>query len=102
VSIDEKPADRSSAGTERTLRIVFGWIVGVVAGAIANYGVAGLFGEHYPIVPTTFVAIVACAFAGMAIAERLGPRSTPWVAIVTAITLVVAAVLFVGPWLSMR
>jgi putative effector of murein hydrolase len=99
---DEVKREPKSAGPNRSLRIVFGWLVGVIVGVFANYGLSRMFGEGYPVVPTTFVAIVVCAFAAMAITERLGTRAMPWIAAVTALALVVAAIVFVGPWLTAR
>lgn len=52
----------------------FGWIAGVALGVLLNYGVFQLVGEGYPQVPTTFVAVVAGAFGGMALADRMGER----------------------------
>jgi hypothetical protein len=86
----------------RTTRVALGWIAGVVVGVVANYGLFAAFGDGYPLIPTTFVAVLAGAFGSMWIVDRLGPRSTPWIAGAAAVALVVMGVLFIGPWLTVR
>lgn len=67
----------ADAGTEdrrKRLTTAFGWVAGGSLGLLVNYAVFLAVGEGYPTVPTTFVAFVAGAFAGMALADRLGAR----------------------------
>lgn len=56
------------------LTTAFGWVAGVCLGVLLNGLVYRLVGDGYPQIPTTFVAVVAGAFGGMAIADRTGPR----------------------------
>jgi hypothetical protein len=62
------------AQASRDLRLrlttAFGWVAGVCAALLLNGLVYRLVGDGYPQIPTTFVAVVAGAFAGMAIADR--------------------------------
>lgn len=66
----------ADARTERIRRLTtaFGWIAGGSLGLLANYPIYLAVGEAYPKGPSTFVAFLAGAFGGMAVADRLGPR----------------------------
>src|SRR5688572_13791193 len=68
------PAASEPATFRRRMTTAFGWVAGVGLGVLVNYGIFTLVGEGYPRTPTTFVAVVAGAFGGMAIADRLGER----------------------------
>ena len=50
----------------------FGWIAGGSLGLLLNYLLFLAFGERWPVVPTTFVLVVAGFFSGMWLADRLG------------------------------
>lgn len=66
----EEPRGRA----RQRLATVFGWIAGASLAMLVNYGLFLEIGESYPTVPTTFAAVVIGAFAGMAVADRLGAR----------------------------
>lgn len=67
----KEDADR----TRQRWATAFGWIAGGSLGLMLNYGLARAFGEGYPVTLTTFVAFLAGAFGGMAVADRLGARA---------------------------
>ncbi len=52
-----------------------GWLSGGFGAVLLNLGAFTLWGEGYPIEPTSFVAFLAGAFGGMAAADRLGDRA---------------------------
>ena len=64
-----------TSSTNRT-GTVLGWLAGALALLLVNFFAYHAYGEGYPVEPTSFVAVVAGAFAGMAIADRLGARAT--------------------------
>lgn len=70
---ETKPVPSSADASlelRRRLTTAFGWIAGVCAALLLNGLVYRMVGDGYPQIPTTFVAVVAGAFAGMAIADR--------------------------------
>lgn len=69
---------------------VFGWIAGGLGGLLVNFGLEAVVGEWLPLPITTFVFFVAGAFAGMAVADRLGERGFRFLAISTGILLALA------------
>lgn len=70
---------------------VFGWVAGGSSGLLVNYGLFLTVGEGYPVAPTTFVTFLAGAFAGMALADRLGPRGFRPLGIAAGVLLVAFA-----------
>lgn len=74
---EQEPATPSVDTREdlkRRFTTIFGWVAGGSLGLLVNYGLFLAFGEQYPTTPTTFVTFLAGAFAGMHLADRLGPR----------------------------
>jgi hypothetical protein len=69
---------------------VFGWLAGGFAALLLNYVAFLLAGPAYPVTPTTFGAFVVGAFAGMAVADRLGERGFRPLGIAAGLFLVVA------------
>lgn len=68
---DDEGEDR----TKRRLATAFGWVAGGAVGLLLNYGLLLAVGDAYPTTWTTFVLFLLGAFAGMALADRLGPRA---------------------------
>jgi hypothetical protein len=94
------PAKDEAPSFRRRMTTAFGWIAGVALGVLLNYGVYMLVGESYPQVPTTFVAVVAGAFGGMGVADRLGERGFRPLGIVAGILLAMMAWLVVAVLMS--
>lgn len=67
---DEDEVDETRA----KLTTVFGWVAGGSTGVLINWGLFMAIGEGYPVTWTTFVLFLAGAFAGMYLADKLGPR----------------------------
>ncbi len=63
-----------AAPTRQRLTTVFGWVAGGSTGVLANWGLFVAVGEGYPVTWTTFVLFLVGAFAGMFVADKLGPR----------------------------
>jgi hypothetical protein len=96
---DASPEPASDARARLTT--AFGWVAGVCLGVLLNGLVFRLVGDGYPQIPTTFVAVVAGAFGGMAIADRAGPRGFAPLGIAAgvllAIVLALVAALLLAP-----
>ena len=60
--------------TRQKLTTVFGWVAGGSIGVLANWGLFVAIGEGYPVTWTTFALFLGGAFAGMYVADKLGPR----------------------------
>jgi hypothetical protein len=71
---DAATPEGTKAERKKRMTTAFGWIAGGSLGLLANYPMYIALGESYPKGPTAFVAFVAGAFGGMALADRLGPR----------------------------
>lgn len=84
----------------KRLTTVFGWVAGGALGLLVNYAVFLAVGEGYPTVPTTFVAFVAGAFAGMALADRLGVRGFRPLGIAAGVLLAIFLALVVAVLMS--
>lgn len=93
-------ADVASAERKRRLTTAFGWIAGVSSALLLNYAVFLAVGGGYPTVPTSFVAVVAGGFGGMAIADRLGERGFRPLGIAAGVLLAVVVVIVVGVLVS--
>ena len=77
-------SSRRRAGT------VLGWIAGGAAGLLLNLLIFHLV-DDYPVQPTSFGLFILGAFAGMALADRLGDRAVKVMGLATG--LVIAALL---------
>lgn len=88
------------ASFRRRMTTAFGWVAGVALGVLVNYGIFSVVGEDYPQVPTTFVAVVAGAFGGMAVADRLGERGFRPLGVAAGVLLALFAWLVVAVMLS--
>ena len=64
---------------------VLGWVSGGFGGVLLNLGVFALWGEGYPVQPTSFIAFVLGAFGGMAAADRLGDRAFSVLGVATGV-----------------
>ncbi|MEM9196207.1 MAG: hypothetical protein AAGF12_43995 [Myxococcota bacterium] len=71
----ETPEPRNPGANRAKLATFFGWLGGGSLGLVANYGIFLAYGPDYPVTPTTFVAVVAGCFLGMAVSDRLGERA---------------------------
>lgn len=97
---DAIPAAEGAPSFRRRMTTAFGWVAGVALGVLLNYGIFTLVGESYPQVPTTFVAVVAGAFGGMALADRLGERGFRPLGIAAGVLLALFAWLVIAVILS--
>jgi hypothetical protein len=79
-------AARNPVGT------VLGWVAGALALLIVNFASYQAVGEGYPVELTSFAAVVAGGFGGMAVADRLGPRATRVLGAVVGVLLAVVVV----------
>lgn len=80
--------DEPARDSRARLTTAFGWVAGVCAGVLLNGLVFRIVGDGYPQIPTTFVAVVAGAFGGMAIADRAGPKGFGPLGVVAGLLLV--------------
>lgn len=80
-------------GRAPKLAVALGWLSGVFLGLLVDYGSYVAFGAGYPKGYTTFALVVAGAFLGMHVAERLGPRALKPMSL--ALGLLLATTLFV-------
>ena len=67
-----------------------GWVSGGVAALMLNYVVYYVWGDGYPVQPTSFVAFVLGAFGGMALGDRLGEKGFRAMGVATGVVLAVA------------
>ncbi|MBX3246809.1 MAG: hypothetical protein KF901_06490 [Myxococcales bacterium] len=74
---------------------VLGWLVGGGAAVLLNFVLFQIFGEGYPVAPTSFGLFVAGAFGGMWLADRLGARAVRVLGIATGVLLGLALVVVV-------
>ncbi len=100
----ETPSAASSSDETETLKrrmtTVFGWVAGGSLGLLVNYGIFLAVGEGYPTAPTTFVTFLAGAFAGMALADRLGARGFRPLGIAAGVLLVAFAWIVIAGLMS--
>jgi peptidoglycan/LPS O-acetylase OafA/YrhL len=96
---DAPPTDTSGELKAR-MTTVFGWVAGGSLGLLVNYGLFLSYGEGYPTTPTTFVTFLAGAFAGMHLADRLGPRGFRPLGIAAGVLLVAFAWIVVAGLMS--
>lgn len=89
------PSDEAPVRKQR-MTTVFGWVAGGSLGLLANYPMVLTFGESYPKGPTAFVAFVAGAFGGMALADRLGVRGFRPLGIAAGVLLAFLSVLLIA------
>lgn len=82
----------ADAGNTRA-PVVLGWLAGVMLALLVDYGAFVAVGDAYPKGYTTFALIVAFAFGGMKLAERLGERGLSIMSL--AVGLLLATALFV-------
>lgn len=68
----ENESEEKSARARATT--AFGWLSGGLSGLLINMVLAINVGEGYPTTWTTFLFFLVGAFAGMALADRLGER----------------------------
>ncbi|MGF1465684.1 MAG: hypothetical protein ACFCGT_06090 [Sandaracinaceae bacterium] len=69
--------DAPTPNARRRVVTAFGWVAGICAGVLVNYPLYLLFGgpgSAYPVALTTFVAVAAGGFGGLALADRLGEQ----------------------------
>lgn len=79
---------------------VFGFLAGGSLALLVNYVISLVVGPGYPVQVSTFVACIAGAFGGMAVADRLGRRAFPVLAVSAGILLAVALVVLSSAWLG--
>ncbi len=91
-----EPEQGKRAANKRRMATAFGWIAGGSLGLLANYAVFLGVGESWPVVPTTFVLFVVGAFAGMAVADRLGERAFRLLGVAAGILFAIALTLVVA------
>lgn len=97
-----KAPDAAATDLRVRLTTAFGWVAGVCAGVLLNGLVFRMVGDGYPQIPTTFVAVIAGAFGGMAIADKTKERGFRALGIVAGVLLAivlwfVAAMLMAPP-----
>ena len=81
---------------EKQWAIALGGVAGGAAGLLANFlTFHALRRPDYPVTPTTFALVVAGAFAGTWLAERLGRRALRVMSVATGVLLA----LLVASWL---
>lgn len=81
---------------DRRAGTVLGWLAGASLGLVIDYAAAATIGDAYPAGYSTFTLVVLGAFAGMAIADRLGPRAPKVLGPVAGVLVTVCVTLFLG------
>ncbi len=79
------------------LAVALGWLAGICLGLLVDYGAYVLIGDDYPKGYTTFVLLAGLAFAGMYLADRLGPRALKVMALAVGILVATGLFVFVLP-----
>lgn len=67
-----------------------GWVSGGVSALMLNYVVFYLWGDAYPVQPTSFVAFLVGAFGGMALGDRLGEKGFRAMGVATGVVFALA------------
>ena len=80
----------SEEAQKRRIVTGLGWLSGGVSALMLNYVVYYLWGESYPVQPTSFVAFLVGAFGGMALGDRLGERGFRAMGVATGVVLALA------------
>ncbi|MFK7991444.1 MAG: hypothetical protein AB8I08_35840 [Sandaracinaceae bacterium] len=105
--VDHQKAARRDALTKRQLEdrrrlsTIFGWVAGAALGLLINFALFRLVGDGYPTTITTFGFVIAGAFGGMTVSDRLGPKGFKPLGIAAgvllALILAVVAAFFMSP-----
>ena len=77
----------------RTATTVLAWIAGASLGLLVSIGLRVWLGESYPTWLGNALGVVFGAFAGMAAADRIGPRALKPLAFLTGVLVLVAALI---------